>query len=58
MPELPEVEITRRGIAPAITGKTVTAVIVRNPRLRWPVPRRLAALLEGKIVRQVLRRAK
>jgi len=58
MPELPEVEITRRGIAPALTGQTVTSVVVRNPRLRWPVPRRLEAILAGKTVRQVLRRAK
>ena len=37
MPELPEVETTRRGIAPHITGRQVTRVIVRNPNLRWQV---------------------
>jgi len=58
MPELPEVEVTRRGIAPALTGQTVTGVVVRNPRLRWPVPKRLQAMLTGKTVRHVLRRAK
>ena len=58
MPELPEVEITRRGIAPAITGRTVTGVVVRNPNLRWPVPGQLQALLTGQTVRRVLRRAK
>ena len=37
MPELPEVEITRRGIAPALRSRTITAVTVREPRLRWRV---------------------
>jgi len=58
MPELPEVEITRRGIAPALTGQAITAVRVRDGRLRWPVPRRIGAILKGRVVRQVLRRAK
>ena len=58
MPELPEVEITRRGIAPAITGRTVTGVVVRNPNLRWPVPRQIGALRAGHWVRRGLRRAK
>ena len=58
MPELPEVEITRRGIEPSISGHTITSVIVRNPDLRWPVPRRLAETISGRTVRQVLRRAK
>jgi formamidopyrimidine-DNA glycosylase len=38
MPELPEVETTLRGIAPALTGRTIADVIVRNPALRWPIP--------------------
>ena len=57
MPELPEVEVTRRGIAPQVAGRTITAVTVREPRLRWRVPdavRRLA----GRTVRAVGRRAK
>jgi formamidopyrimidine-DNA glycosylase len=58
MPELPEVEITRRGIASALTGRAFTAVRVRNGSLRWPVPRRIGALLAGRVVRQVERRAK
>jgi len=58
MPELPEVEITRRGIAPAITGHVLTGVIVRNPSLRWPVPARLSEIATGKTVRSVQRRAK
>jgi formamidopyrimidine-DNA glycosylase len=47
MPELPEVETTRRGLAPHVVGRSIRAVEVREPRLRWPValelPRRLAA---------------
>ena len=58
MPELPEVETTRRGIAPHITGKRVTRVIVRNPNLRWPVSRRLATELRGQAINEVSRRAK
>lgn len=58
MPELPEVEITRRGIAPHIEGKTVTGVVVRERRLRWPVPRGLERRLTGLSVRRVLRRGK
>ena len=57
MPELPEVEITRRGIA-SLVGAAVTAVVVRNSRLRWPVPRNLAALLVGQPVLQIHRRGK
>lgn len=58
MPELPEVETTRRGIAPHITGRTVSRVIVRDARLRWPVPRSLAGDLAGQVVEHVGRRAK
>lgn len=58
MPELPEVEITRRGIEPHLVRRTITAVVVRNRRLRWPVPRNLAARLAGREIRAVGRRAK
>ena len=47
MPELPEVETTCRGIAPHIIGRTVREVVVREPRLRWPVPRKLNQLMSG-----------
>jgi formamidopyrimidine-DNA glycosylase len=47
MPELPEVETTRRGIAPHVIGRRVRAVVVRDARLRWPVPDNLAAALAG-----------
>jgi formamidopyrimidine-DNA glycosylase len=58
MPELPEVETVRRGIAPRLTGQTVAQVIVRQPRLRWPVPEELALQLPGQVIRRVERRAK
>ncbi len=58
MPELPEVETTRRGIEPHLVGRTVTHVIVRQPALRWPVSEDLAQCLIGKKILQVNRRAK
>lgn len=58
MPELPEVETTRRGIAPHIEGHRIQEIIVREPRLRWPVPDNINRILSGKIIRQVKRRAK
>ena len=45
MPELPEVETTRRGIQPYMQGKTVAEVVVRQPKLRWPVSPDLAQQL-------------
>lgn len=58
MPELPEVETTRRGIAPAILNQPVKSVVIRTPRLRWPIPEQLAASLVGTRFDQVERRAK
>jgi formamidopyrimidine-DNA glycosylase len=58
VPELPEVEITRRGIEPFVLGRTITGVTVRNPRLRWRVPRNIAQRLVGRQVHRVLRRGK
>ena len=58
MPELPEVEITRRGIEPFVLGKTVTGVTVRNPNLRQRVPRNMARVLVGKQVNRLVRRGK
>lgn len=58
MPELPEVETARRGIAPHMEGKRVVAVVVRAPRLRRPVPPELAAELPGRTIRSVERRGK
>ncbi len=58
MPELPEVETTRRGIAAGALGQTVRAVVVRQPRLRWPVPRSLVRELPGHTIDSVTRRGK
>ena len=57
MPELPEVEVTRRGLAPHLTGRTISGVAVREPRLRWPVPRDVLALA-GRTVTAIRRRGK
>lgn len=57
MPELPEVETTRRGIAPHIEGRLISAAVIRQRQLRWPVPD-LDTLLVGQTVRRVDRRAK
>jgi len=57
MPELPEVEVTRRGIARALAGRRISAIAVREPRLRWPVPDAVRGLA-GRTVRSVTRRAK
>lgn len=58
MPELPEVEVTRRALAPAAEGQRVVAVDVREFRLRWPVPRDLAQRLVGHRVGGLRRRGK
>lgn len=58
MPELPEVETTRRGIAPHVVGKRVARVVVRDARLRWRVPPKLGRVLPGQTIRAVERRAK
>ncbi|MBT8446167.1 MAG: DNA-formamidopyrimidine glycosylase, partial [Gammaproteobacteria bacterium] len=58
MPELPEVETTRRGIAPLVTGRRIEGVLVREPRLRWPVPENLARNVSGEVIESVGRRAK
>lgn len=58
MPELPEVETTRRGIAPHLEGQRVSRVIVRDRRLRWPIPDDLDTRLSGQRIVSVQRRAK
>ncbi|MBW7981060.1 bifunctional DNA-formamidopyrimidine glycosylase/DNA-(apurinic or apyrimidinic site) lyase [Enterobacillus tribolii] len=57
MPELPEVETSRRGIEPYLKGQTVQCIIVRQPRLRWPVPDVLSSLSDVSVL-SVQRRAK
>ena len=58
MPELPEVETTLRGIAPHITHKTLSRVVIRQPKLRWPIPEDLSETLSGQTVQSCRRRAK
>jgi formamidopyrimidine-DNA glycosylase len=58
MPELPEVETTRRGIAPHLVGRRVRELVVRTRKLRWPVPPALAHGLVNQEIRAVDRRAK
>lgn len=58
MPELPEVETTRLGVLPYSEGRRIVEVVVRNPRLRWPVPPNLASKLRGQRIVSVKRRAK
>jgi formamidopyrimidine-DNA glycosylase len=58
MPELPEVETTRRGLLPRVVGRSIQDVVVRNPNLRWPVPRDLRRRLRGERVRDIRRRGK
>ncbi|MSR48268.1 MAG: bifunctional DNA-formamidopyrimidine glycosylase/DNA-(apurinic or apyrimidinic site) lyase [Planctomycetes bacterium] len=58
MPELPEVETTRRGVNPFLAGQTITDVVVRERRLRWPLPPEFESRLAGAGVSEVRRRAK
>jgi formamidopyrimidine-DNA glycosylase len=58
MPELPEVETTRRGIAPALIGRRIVAAVVRDRRLRWPIDKHVEASVKGQTVRDVERRGK
>ena len=58
MPELPEVETTRRGIEPAVISRIIDRVVVREPRLRWRIPGEITSLTPGQRVQQLRRRAK
>jgi len=58
MPELPEVETTRRGITPYVKKQQVTNVVIRQSRLRWPVSRNLKLKLKDQIIDDIQRRAK
>ncbi len=58
MPELPEVETVRRGLAPAMVGARISRVTLRRPNLRFPFPERFAERLEGRRVLDLARRAK
>ncbi|MBU3633325.1 bifunctional DNA-formamidopyrimidine glycosylase/DNA-(apurinic or apyrimidinic site) lyase [Polynucleobacter sp. AP-Feld-500C-C5] len=58
MPELPEVEVTRLGIAPHLQGRVISAVKILDGRLRWPVPSTLTKILPGQKVHTIERRGK
>lgn len=58
MPELPEVETTRRGLAPHLEGRGIASVTLRRPDLRWPIPGEVRELLPGQRIDAVRRRAK
>ena len=58
MPELPEVEVTRRGVAPHIEGRIVEQAVVRREGLRWPFPPGLSDLLAGRRITGTSRRGK
>lgn len=58
MPELPEVETTRRGIQPLLTGRLASGCVVRNGRMRLPVPHDLGERIVGRSLEAVERRAK
>jgi formamidopyrimidine-DNA glycosylase len=58
MPELPEVEITRRGLLPAIVGTKVSAVTCRTKALRYPLPRSLDKTIGSLVLREIRRRGK
>ena len=58
MPELPEVETTRAGLAPHLEGRRVTAAVLRRPDLRWPISDAIEQVLPGQRIEAVRRRAK
>jgi formamidopyrimidine-DNA glycosylase len=58
VPELPEVEVTRRGLEPHLAGQVVSGVVIRNASLRWPIPGNLPKLLRGQTIHTLGRRGK
>jgi formamidopyrimidine-DNA glycosylase len=58
MPELPEVETSRRGISPYLVGQSIDKVVIRQRRLRWPIPNDVDTRLPGATIHTVSRRAK
>ena len=58
MPELPEVELTRRRLEPELVGKRIERVVARTPKLRLPIPKELATVLPGRTIRSMGRRGK
>ncbi len=58
MPELPEVETTRRGLEPHLQGRRIRNVVLRRPDLRWPIPFEIVGKLPGEKITGIRRRAK
>ncbi len=58
MPELPEVETTRRGITPYVKKQRVKNIVIRQASLRWPIPRNLKQKLKDQTIKDIQRRAK
>ena len=58
MPELPEVETTKRGLEPHIVGKHVLSVGIHQKQLRWEIPSHLPITIKGEFIEKISRRAK
>lgn len=58
MPELPEVETTKRGIQPHLENREIVALVVRQPKLRWPIPDVLPEKVAHQKIQKVTRRGK
>lgn len=58
MPELPEVETVRRGVEPHVIGRRITEAVVREPRMRWPIPADFSTYARGQRIEGVTRRGK
>jgi len=58
VPELPEVETTRRGIEPHVVGRRIRQLLVHDRRLRWPVDPGIATAIAGRVIQRAGRRAK
>ena len=58
MPELPEVETTRKGLEPLITDRKIISVQIHNKKLRWEIPSHLNKTLKSQTIKQISRRAK
>ena len=58
MPELPEVETTRRGLEPLVENRKVTSVHLYKKKLRWEIPSRIKSTLKNQVIKKISRRAK
>lgn len=58
MPELPEVETTKRGIEPHLQSNTIESIVIRQPKLRWPIPTEIVEKVANQSVQGVSRRGK